>query len=199
MRVSVNDRPVATSSEDGATLEALLDSLRNRGEIARDQVIVRLDVNNHPWRAEDMDKLGDAPLKAVGEVAIATDGMQGYARRILTDARSMLTVLEDATRHLAAEFRADKPEQANGDLFNLLNALQRFLFCLYHVRNTCGLESDPAHEQQHLIAQLTGCLDLVELSQERRDWPSLADQLELDLLAALRGFDHVLDRMAAAL
>jgi hypothetical protein len=198
MKVSVNDRPIETSEADGTTLEALLDSMRDRGEIRDDEVVVGLTVEGRPWRADDLEALGQADLGRHADVAIATDDMQGYARRILNDSRSMLAVLEEGASRLAAELREDDAARANADLFNLLNALQSFLACLYHVRNMCGIEGGPLGTQQQLVARMTGALDLMELSQERRDWTSLAEQLEAELLPALEGLRGMVDEMAAA-
>ncbi|MHC5033413.1 MAG: hypothetical protein ACYTFZ_00025 [Planctomycetota bacterium] len=196
MEVSVNDRAVSTSLEDGATIDALLDNLRERGEIRRDEVIVTLDVDNHAPSAADMDAVLRTRLCDVQHVCIETDDLQGYARRILTDARSMLSVLQDAAKHLADEFRGDEHEKSNADLFNLLTALQHFLACLYHVRNTCGLAQAPLEPGGRLLADVSSSLELIQTSQEEQDWHGLAAHLELKLLPALGGFERVLQEMS---
>jgi hypothetical protein len=195
MRVSINGRPVVTSPDDGTTVEALVDSLREREEIPRDQVVVGLDVDRCALRGAGWERLGSAQLDESSEVAIATDDTRGYARRILTDARGMLSVLKEAARCLADEFRSGAPERANADLFNLLNALQCFLACLYHVSNTCGLQRQPLDSPLPLFDQVAGSLDAIESSQQRGDWASLSRQLEADLVPALDGFEPVLQHM----
>lgn len=197
MKVCVNDKVVGPSPGDGATLEALLDSLRTRGEIGSDEVVVGLQVDQCSWAPADMDRLQQTQLGGVGEVLIATEDLRGYARRILTDAGSMLAVLEEATGRVADELRSGPLDKANMDLFNLLHALQRFLACLYHVTNTCGLAQGSPDPQRQLMAQVAGTLDLIQSSQERQDWASLAAQLEMDLLPALKGFEGVLHNMTA--
>ena len=195
MKLTLNDRPVAAGPEDGQTLESLLDGLRGRGEICSDEVVVELCVDRRPWQADDMDGLASTRLADLSEVAIATDDVRGYARRILADTRGMLDILEQAVPRVAEQFRSGPPEQANGALFNLLNALQQFLVCLYHVRNTCSLQSDPLGASGELLDRVAACLDEVREGQERKDWPALGSLLDEGLLPAIQCFERVLQDM----
>jgi len=173
MKITLNDRPVAATPEDGQTLESLLDSLRMRGEIRGDEVVVEFRVDRRPWRADDMDRLGSTRLADLSEVAIGTDDMRGCARRILADARSMLRVLQQAVPPVA----------------------QQFLTCLYQVKHTCALQRDPLGASGELLDLVTGCLDGIRGSQEGKDWQALGSRLEGELLPALQGFEDVLRDM----
>ncbi|MHC4479899.1 MAG: hypothetical protein ACYS8K_01715 [Planctomycetota bacterium] len=196
MKLSINDRPVGTSAADGDTLEALLDSLRDRGEIGRDEVVVRLEVDRRPWHAADVDTLTDARLEGIQQVCIDTDDLHGYARRILQDGSSMLAVLEEATGRVAGELRSGEQEKSNADLFNLLSALQQFLACLHQVKNTCGLEGEALGLSSDAMKAVSDSLELIQASQESEDWMSLATHLEADLLPALGRFQGVLAQMS---
>lgn len=195
MKITLNDRPVAATPEDGQTLESLLDSLRMRGKIRGDEVVVEFRVDSRPWHADDMDRLGATRLADLSEVAIGTDDMRGCARRILADARSMLRVLQQAVPPVAQQFRSGPHEEANKALFSLLNALQQFLTCLYQVKHTCALQRDPFGASGELLDLVTGCLDGIRGSQERKDWQALGSRLEGELLPALQGFEDVLRDM----
>jgi len=199
MRVTVNGRCVADVNEDGGTLAGLLGGLRARGEIAGDEVVVGLEVNSSPCAARDLDALADVALGESSEVAIATDDLPGYGRRILADARSMRCVLEEAAERLPAEFRSRELRKANAGLFNLLNALESFILCLSHVRNTCAASCGPSESWQRIMAQVSESLDAIQDSQQAKDWMSLAGHLELKLLPALRGFEPVVKDMSDAI
>ncbi len=199
MELTINERTVESTPEDGETLEALLDGLRRRGEIGRDQVVVGLCVDRRDWRAEDMDRLDQVRLEQVREVAIATDELAGYAGRILTDAAGMVEVLREGTHRLAAQFRSGDPEKANAGLFSLLTALQRLLACIYHVKNTCGAESPALEDPAALLDGLLRGLDLIQLSQEGEDWAALAAQLETEMLPALDGIEGALRDLSHAI
>ena len=197
--VSINDRAVGTSDEDGDTLESLLDSLRGRGEIGSAEVMVALEVDSRSWAADELDRLGDVALADVRQVAIATDDMRGYGRRILTDAAGMLAVLQEAATKLAHNFRHGDPKEANADLFNLLDAFQRFFGCVYHVKNTCAVQNRDLDSPEGLLGRVDAALDLVAASHESEDWPALADRVEKDLLPAIAGFEVVLQDLRDAI
>jgi hypothetical protein len=195
MKLTLNHRPVAAAPDDGETLESLLDGLRGRGEIRSDEVVVELRVDSRAWQADDMAALASTRLADLSEVAIATDEVRGCARRILVDCRSMLDVLEQAVPRVAEQFRSGPPEQANEALYNLLNALQQFMVCLYHVRNTCALKSDPLGASGDLLGGLAACLDDIHGGQEREDWRALGCLLADGLPPALQRFEVVLQDM----
>jgi hypothetical protein len=161
-------------------------------------VVVGLEVDNRPCTADDLKAMESVSLREANEVSIVTDDVRGYARRILTDAGGMLSVLQEATARVAEEFRGGAVQKANADLFNLLSALQGFLACVCHIDNICDLARAPLDAQRHLLAQVAECLDRIESSQERHDWLALAAQLELSLLPALAGFEPVLQEMKNA-
>ena len=199
MRVAVNGSPVEAPAEGGATLGALLSDLRRRGDIAPDQVVVALALDGRPCVPGDLDRPEDTRLEAVGEVAVSTDDLRGYSRRILGDARGMAAVLREASARLAGEFRAGAPDKANGDLFNLLSALQALLVCIYHVDHICGMSGGPLDSHRRLFSEVAGALNLIQFSQERKDWTSVADGLERDLVPALAGFGPLLGDMLDAI
>lgn len=195
MRLTIDRRDVAVTPDDGETLDSLLTALRARGEVPAARVIASLEVDGSRWSADEMAAAASVKLDALDEVSIITDDLSGYARRILTDAGSMLGVLQAATLRLADDFRADEPRQANSDLLNLLNALQHFLACLYHIRNTYSLQRQEPDPMAAVVERVSRCLDVIRASQERCDWTALAGQLELDLLPSFRGFENLLEGM----
>ncbi|MBA7709768.1 hypothetical protein ES703_118693 [subsurface metagenome] len=140
-----------------------------------------------------MDRLKYTRVQDVDSLTITTAGMAGYARRVLTDAQSMLSVLQRGAGLVAHGFRNGAHQKANSDLFNLLDAVHCLLVCLYHVQNACDLEEGPLDSS--LIARMTSSLDAIQSSQERMDWPALARQLEGQFVPVLREFDTVLETM----
>ncbi len=189
MKVMVNNKDVPISADDGQTLDDLLDSLRERAEIRADEVVVALEVDGDKWQAEDMDRLPYTPVHDLAEGAVKTAEMRAYAWRIVTDAQSMLTVLVEATGELALRFQQDSLTQANAHLFHLLDALQRFLGCLFRVQNICDLKYRPLDVEQELMERLRIGLDKLKSTQEREDWLALARELEEDLLPVLQDFE----------
>ena len=133
MKVTVNDRPVAACATEETTLGDLLEELRQRGEIPADQVLVGLKAEGRPLGVRDFEARLAAPLAGLGELAIATTDLHGYGRRILTDADAMLSLLCDAAPQIAHQFQAGDPKEASSHLYNLLDCVQRFLFCLAQV------------------------------------------------------------------
>lgn len=199
MKVSVNDKPVEVPKRDGRSLEDLLDDLRHRGEIGDDQVVVGLEVDRRPWRTEGPHALGDAGLDDVNEVAISTTGMRGYARRILADAGGALAVLKEATQQVARSLRQEEPSKANADLFNLLDALQHLLACVYHVQNSCALHNGPAGTSSQLLERLNDGLDAIQARQQRQQWDGVASELEGRFLPALQELESVIENMKGEL
>jgi len=199
MKLTVNSRQVGRSPEDGETLDSLLTALRKRGEIRPDQVVVELRVDRHRWQAGDMARLKTVSLKELDEVAITTTGMRDYAARILMDARGMLAVIREAVEPVAARFREGSPEEANAELFRLLDAFQAFVACLWNVRNSCDVSAGPAEAARSAFTPVADALDAIADSQERGDWAELASLLIGRFLPALGGFEPVLDQMVADL
>jgi hypothetical protein len=199
MRLVVNDSAVADVPSGPTTVEGLLDALRERGDIGRDQVVVALQVDDRPWAADDMDRAASASLEGVRDVAVQTSDLRGYARRILADADSTRAVLQEAARQVAAGLREGSPDGANAHLFSLLDALQRFLACLVHVQNACGLDRAVWGPSDGAMEQMSDGLESMRLSQEQQDWAALADHLEERFVPALETIGGVIDRMKGEL
>jgi hypothetical protein len=195
MKVTVNAQLVKSSAGDGDTLGDLIDELRRCGSIKPDEVLASLAVDSREWGAQDMELLHGTQLDGLTEVSITTDDISGYARRILNDAAGMLNVLRQATRGVARNLRGSQPKKANRDLFQLLDAIQQFLTCLYRLRNTCVGHDTAIGSQCAALALMSASLDTIVGCQEREDWPSLASQLEHDLMPALDAFDHLVSTM----
>ena len=195
MKVSVNDREVAGTAPAGSTLEDLIDDLRRRGEIASDEIVASLAVDSRPWASGDMERLPFTPLDGLSEITITTDDMAGYARRILADASNMLSVLRQASDRIAAELRGREPRRANTNLFQLLDAIQQFLACLYNVRNSCAPQAQLLDSRRAVMSLLSAALDGIVECQEREDWPALATQIERYLGPALDGFEDIIVAM----
>jgi len=194
MKVTVNEEIVEGPACGAATLRDLIDCLRGDGRIGDDQVVAAIEVDRRPWGPGDMDRLG-APLAGPNEVSIRTEGMAGYARRILQDATGMLRVLKEANRCVAAGLRSGDPATGNRDLFQLLEALQNFLNCLGSVQMACGGDGVSVPPRRTVMALLSAALDTVADCQRREDWPALADQLDQHLMPALEGFEDVIAAM----
>jgi len=199
MKLSVNEKPVSVSLADGTTLEDLLDSLRERGEIGADRVVVGLEVDLNPWAAEDMDNLQYTRLEDLGEVAIATGDMRECARRILADAVGMVEVVRQAAGEVAQTFLDGAHQEANGDLFRLLDALQHLLGCLGAVQNTLGLSRGPLDPSVGLMERLSGGLEAIQASQERQDWPALAEHIQSQLMPVLADLHAAVASMSGEL
>ncbi len=192
MEVSVNERSVITPPEEADTLGSLLDGLRARGEIGSDEVVVSLQVDDLPWKAEDVSRLHSTPLREGADVRVSTDDVRGCARRILTDAGSMLGVLQEAAGRVADQFRSGEPKEASTGLFNLLDALQRFLACLQHVKNTCSPGQSTADAPEQVTSRIMAALNSIQAHLEAEDWSSLAADLDSELLPSLAGFRQIL-------
>lgn len=199
MNLTVNAATIPELPDGIQTIEDMIDALRERGHIRADEVVVELEVDGYCWRAADMDSMGSARLEGVREVAVSTTDMRGYAFRILTDAESMLRVLTEGSAHVANLMRTGPVDQANVHLFNLLNALQRFLSCLVHVQNACELSTGLLGSSEDVLAGLSASLESVQQHQEASDWVGVAERLESDLVPALGALHPVLDGMRGEL
>ena len=198
MKVTVNEKPVGACATEQTTLAALLDELRRRGDIAPDQVVVGLSAEGRRWGTEDFQVQLGAPLQGIGRLEIDTVDLKGYGRRILTDASGMLSVMSNGAAEIALQFRAGIPQEASSNLYNLLDSLQRFFFCLFQVKNIClpdtpgSILTGPANEQ------LSAALDQVRTCQELEEWDALADRIEDGLLPALQGLQDVVTHLEEA-
>ena len=195
MNVTINDRQVGTSATEETTLGALLDELRRCGEIQADQVVVGLSAEGRRWGAGDFEVQLGAPLRGVGRLQIDTTDMKGYGRRILKDAAGMLTVMCSAAAETAHQFRTGNPQEASTNLYNLLDSLQRFFFCLFQVKNICLPEAPASLLGGPANQPLSAALDRVRTCQELEEWDALADHIESDLVPALHGFQTVVARL----
>ncbi len=191
MKVTVNDRLVSACATEETTLRELLDGLRRSGEIPADQVIVGLASEGRPWGVQDFEVQLGAPLKGVGNLAIDTTDLYGYGRRILADADSMLGVVCAAAAEISSQFRAASPQEASTNLYNLLDTLQRFLFCLSQVKNMCLPDAPDSVLETPATGRLNDALDGMQACQEAEEWQALADRMDDDLLPALEGFHGV--------
>lgn len=195
MKVSVNEHVVQEGAGTDGDLGDLLNRLRADGDIPDDQVVVGLRVDERQFTADDLTELAETPLQQIGEVAVATDDVRGYASRILTDVVSMLRVLRRAVPRVAEALRDGDAEEANADLFRLLEALQNAFVCLHQVQNTCELAHGPTASSEPLAGEISEAFDLIEAAQETEDWDALADALQDRLLPALGRLDEVVEMM----
>ena len=196
MHVCVNDRPVSVSAGDGRTVEDILNSLRRRGEIRESQAVVALAVDGRPWTGADLDAAGRAELGEDARIAVHTAGVADCAQRALRDAGGMLDVLTEAAVAVAVRFRESPAEEANARLYDLLEALHRFLGFLHRLQNTCSPAYRPLDDDAGPLAAVADALQTVQERQETQDWAGLADALEDALAPALGVFAPVLERMA---
>ncbi len=195
MNVTVNDEAVVELPESADTFGDLLDGLREAGRIRDDEVVVAITTDAHRWSAEDMDALQEDSFSDVQELSIETADLRGYAERILTDAESMLRVLDEAAERVAATFRAGESGVGSNHLFNLLNALQRFLTCVVQVENACSLEHGLVGSASEALSELSDSLSAVQESQEQEDWTALADAIEQRLMPSFERIRGVLAAM----
>ncbi|MFO7956020.1 MAG: hypothetical protein R6X33_02850 [Candidatus Brocadiia bacterium] len=195
MKVSVNERVVQEGAGTDGDLGDLLNRLRADGDIPDDQVVVGLRVDERQFSADDLTELAETPLRQIGEVAVATDDVQGYAARILADVVSMLRVLRQAVPRVAESLREGDAEEANADLFRLLAALQNAFVCLHQVQNTCDLAHGPTEASEPLADEISEALDIVEAAQKTEDWDTLADALQGRLLPTLNRLGEVVELM----
>lgn len=198
MKVTVNDKPVEIATTGETTLRELLDDLRRSGEIPADQVIVGLASEGRAWGVQDFEVHLPAPLQDIEVLAIKTTDMQGYGRRILADADSMLGVVCDAATRISSQFRDANAQEASSNLYNLLDTLQRFLFCLAQVKNICLPDAPDSLLESPATGRLTEALDGMQASQEAEEWQTLADRIDGDLLPALEGFHGVVATLGEA-
>ncbi|MFO8008940.1 MAG: hypothetical protein R6V05_14525 [Candidatus Brocadiia bacterium] len=184
MELTVNQKAVDAPPEDGLTLDAVLNHLREAGRIPEDQLIVGISVDRQSLSASEMQARREEPLGPDAAVAVATEGVQGYGRRILADAAGMVDVLNEAVPRVAEALRTKGQKEANEELFFLLDAVQRLLVCLNQVQNTCELAQGPGGDR---LAAVSGALTTMQAAQEQEDWPALADALEAELAPAVEG------------
>jgi len=195
MRISINNRAVQEEPGADGDLGDLLNRLRADGNIPDDEVVVGLRVDERRFTGDDLAELADTPLQQIAEVAVATDDVRGYASRILTDMASMVRVLRQAVPRVALALRDGDAEEANADLFRLLQALQNAFACLNQLQNTCDLAHGPAEASEPLAQDISDALDLVEAAQQTEDWDALAEALEEGMLPALGRLDEVMEMM----
>lgn len=193
MQVIVNDRPAEIEVDEDTTLGDILDGLRKSEHIPDDEAVVELSVDGRPWQEQGAEL--DEPVGAVREVTVATDDLRGYARRMLKDSMSMLEVLCEGAVQVAREFRQEMPQKANSDLFNLLDSMQRFLLCVFQIRNTCLPEEEDGALSERAVSGLNDCFDRVEACQQRQDWQAIAETLEGELVPALRALGDDVEAM----
>lgn len=185
MKVTVNEAPVDVPPAPDMTVASLLDELRESGAIPADQVVVGLELDTADGHGGD-DILEQTVSKA-SRVAVATDDMRGYARRILTDLDGMLAVVRESAPRIAEKLRSGSTKEANSDLYNLFDALQQLLFCLCQIQNTCLPEREESPLSEDAVERLNSCLDAVQECQQRGDWEAVADRLDDTVEPALAG------------
>jgi len=199
MHVQVNDEPARIEGEDGLTLADLLDELRSSGGIAADEVVVGVEVDGQQWSADDLENRQQDVLPRDTRVAIATDSSRGYALRILSDAAGMIDGLREAAGSVAKALRDGSTEQANADLFRLLEAVQRLLVCLHQVQNVYELEHGLSSGDDSPLGRMSDALQQMQSCQQQQDWPALAGALTDDLVPALQSLDQLTEQMRSEL
>jgi len=199
MQVSVNGTDLAGLSLSRPTMQGLLAGLRARGDIESDQVVVGLRVDGRDWSAAELDDGFDEPLAEGARVAVQTDGVRGHARRILADAGGMLDVLVHASHEVAAGLQQATPQEANRDLYRLLDAVHQLLGCLCQVQQTCRLQTGVAGGESSALDRLDANLAALQAHQEAGNWPGVGEEIEAGLATWLADLRPVVNSMAAEL
>ncbi len=194
MKVSVNDRLVSEAPVPEGNLRELLDRLRAEGDIPPDEVVLQLRVDGQTCTAEDLDREG-SPALGGAEVAVETGDLRTYASAILKDVSAMAGVVRQAVPRVAEALRDGDAEEANADLFRLLEAVQKALTMLYQVQHTCDLRCGPARDGEPLVDGISRALDRVEAAQNGQDWAAAARALEHGLLPAVARFEPAVEMM----
>ncbi len=200
MKVTVNDRPVDAPTTEETTLRQLLDDLRRRGEIPAGPGDRRAwPARAAPGACRTSRSSSSAPLQG-----IRRPGHRHHrparlrpphpSRRGLHAGRR----LRAPPRQISSQFRAASPQEASSNLYNLLDTLQRFLFCLAQVKNICLPDAPDSLLETPATGRLTDALDSMQACQEAEEWQSLADRIDDDLLPALEGFHGVVATLGDA-
>jgi hypothetical protein len=140
--------------------------------------------------------------ETVSETACGETGLsdlRDYGRRIVSEAGAMLDVLCEAARETAGQFRVGGPYEASANLYNLLDSLQRFLFCLSQVKGACLPDQPRSTLNEPEAERLSAALDAMRACQEGGRWQELAGRIESDLLPALKGLHGALADLRGAL
>mgnify|MGYP006303604807 CR=1 FL=1 len=195
MKVSVNEKAVSSELSAQDTLEDLIDELRRSGAIRPDEVVAGLTVDRRPMRSVDMEEAGTTRLDTISQVAIETDDVAGYGRRILQDAAGMATVLSEAGPRVATLLRNGEIEKANDQFFNLLQVLQHLLACVDTVEGACISDSANADTRRLTMALLSASLDTVVKCQENKDWDTMAERIDEHLVPAFNGVLNLINSM----
>ncbi len=186
--VLLNGAPFSAAdslSSWGPLLEAVDRAVEPRGEIV---ALVRFDGVDEPGFREAAVLV--RPLARDVVVEIETETPRQLVARVLDEGDASVPQLERATRELAAGFRGVDVDAAARGIVELSESLSSLLSLMAAVASAAGVQLDAidAGGRQPagpFLASLDGQLTELLDAHRERDWITVADLLEHELVPAL--------------
>jgi hypothetical protein len=200
--INLNNEDIQWDTKEKLALGDLLeDFVSNR--FYKDEFIATITVNGVRMSEQDMATAKRKPLSEVSSLHITSNTFRRVSIDALESVGEYLDGLAAMIETGADKFRTSNETEANAYFLGCIDGLQTFIGIIDKVKNLNALdfsklefESGPISEKESL---LLGTLNSIFDTQSKKDWVSLADLLEFELVPLLMDWKGILHVVLDAL
>lgn len=202
MKIKINDKEISFDVGNVATLGEVLENIA-KNSLREKEFITDISINGEAIPEEKREETKTRPAGEVTLLEIKTENLPELSVRTLENMGEFLDGLAEAINESADKFRIDDETEANKHFVSCVDALQIFIGVIDKVRDLNGLDFKTIQCADASVAEKEAALlkvfSALHDTQKSRDWITLADVLEYELLPIISVWRDILPVLCEAL
>lgn len=201
MKIKVNDKDKHIDVTGCKTLKDVLDAI-TRDDSTSGSIVNQVFLNGMELTGEQDSEPGSIFAEEIRDLEVYTATPREISAESIQLASGQLFAVVEETRKTAELFRYNDESEANQRLLILIEIFQKFVHLLELLKHALRLdfssittESKSLEELQH---EMIGTLSQILVTQQNKDWVSLADLLEFELVPLLHTWSRVIPTLACS-
>jgi len=201
MIVKINDKEKSLDVGDVATLGEILEGIA-KNDFKEKEFITDISINGEAIPEEKRDALNRRSASDITLIEIKTENLPELSVRTLEGMEEFLDGLAEAINESADKFRIDDETEANRHFVSCVDGLQIFIGVIDKIRSLNGLDFKTIQCASASVAEkeaaLLKVLNTLHNKQVNKDWITLADVLEYELLPIISAWRKILPVLCSA-
>ncbi len=195
MIIKINDKGISFNAGSAAALGEVLENIA-KNYFQEKEFITDISINGDAVPEEKREEMKERLVGDIALIEIKTENLPELSVRTLENMEEFLDGLAEAINESADKFRIDDETEANRHFVSCVDGLQIFINVVDKIRSLNGLDfktiqcgSAPVAEKE---AALLKVFNTLHDTQKNKDWITLADVLEYELLPVISSWRTIL-------
>ncbi len=202
MIIRLNDEDIQWNPEGQQMLGEILEEFVAK-RFFKDEFISSMSVNGVLVLDDEMEPMKSKPISDISSLVISTETFRNVSIRSLESMGQYLDGLAGMVEQSADKFRMEDDTEANKYFISCVEGLQTFVGIIDKVKTLNSLDfsaiefegSSLSKKEHELLSVLNSLFEM----QKARDWISLADILEYELVPLVLQWKEILLSIAVVL